>query len=193
MKHVAIYYRVSTTDQDITSQIEQIDAYTNDMITKVYRDDGISGYTTKRPGYQAMLRAVEAREVSMVVVFALDRLGRNSLDSVEQLIRFERLDVDFVSVTQPQFSSGNPLRRTMLSLFAELAEIEHHTISNRVKAGMKANRNNKLSWGPPTMLTPDFLLTVQSLREGGQSIRAIASQLSVSHGLIQKALKRLAA
>ena len=43
-------------------------------------DDGITGTTMKRPGFQKMLNAIEAGYISAVFVKDLSRLGRNYIE-----------------------------------------------------------------------------------------------------------------
>jgi len=43
-------------------------------------DDGITGTTMKRPGFQKMLTAIEAGYISAVFVKDLSRLGRNYIE-----------------------------------------------------------------------------------------------------------------
>jgi DNA invertase Pin-like site-specific DNA recombinase len=42
-------------------------------------DDGITGTTLDRPGFQQMIKAVEAGYISAVIVKDLSRLGRDYL------------------------------------------------------------------------------------------------------------------
>ena len=64
LKNIAIYYRVSTERQDLASQRNAVEKWLSDLPeekqpskTMVFCDEGISGKTTNRPGFQAMLDA----------------------------------------------------------------------------------------------------------------------------------------
>ena len=48
--------------------------------TVFFVDDGITGTTMKRPGFQKMLTAIEAGDISAVFVKDLSRLGRNYIE-----------------------------------------------------------------------------------------------------------------
>src|SRR5437667_10009843 len=81
MKRVAIYLRVSTSKQETSNQrreLEAVAARSGWKVVKVYEDAGISGAKgrDKRPGLDAMLKAVNAREFDMVAAWSVDRLGR---------------------------------------------------------------------------------------------------------------------
>jgi DNA invertase Pin-like site-specific DNA recombinase len=82
MKNVAIYLRVSTSRQDTEKQrreLEAVAARSGWRVVKVYEDAGISGAKgrDKRPGLDAMLKAVNAKEFDMVASWSVDRLGRS--------------------------------------------------------------------------------------------------------------------
>src|SRR5450755_2104326 len=85
MKRVAIYLRVSTDKQTTDNQRQELEAVavrSGWQVIKVYEDAGISGSKgrDKRPGLDAMLRAVNAREFDMVAAWSVDRLGRSLTD-----------------------------------------------------------------------------------------------------------------
>ncbi len=85
MKRVAFYLRVSTdthTSDHQRRELEAVAARSGWQIVKVYEDAGISGAKgrDKRPGLDAMLKAVNAREFDMVAAWSVDRLGRSLTD-----------------------------------------------------------------------------------------------------------------
>ena len=76
-KWVALYVRLSRDDENegdsnsIAHQIEILTKYARDhgiANYKIYKDDGYSGTSFKRPGFQEMLADIEAGLVGMVVV-----------------------------------------------------------------------------------------------------------------------------
>lgn len=107
-KWVALYVRLSRDDENegdsnsIAHQIEILTKYARDHgITnyKIYKDDGYSGTSFNRPGFQEMLADIEAGLVSMVVVKDMSRFGRNYLEvGLYTEIRFPEMGVRFVAV-----------------------------------------------------------------------------------------------
>ena len=98
MKHAAIYYRVSTDKQDLASQREAVDKWIAELPeakrpgkVTVFKDEGISGKTMRRPGFQAMLKAAFSRQIDGLIVYRLDRLSRNATHAIKIL-----LDIDEV-------------------------------------------------------------------------------------------------
>lgn len=107
-KWTSLYVRLSRDDENegdsnsIAHQIEILTKYAKDHgITnyKVYKDDGYSGTSFKRPGFQEMLADIEAGLVSTVVVKDMSRFGRNYLEvGLYTEIRFPEMGVRFIAV-----------------------------------------------------------------------------------------------
>lgn len=86
----AKYLRLSIEDGDkaesesIVNQSILIDNYmksTSDItIVETFKDDGFSGTDFKRPGFQAMLKAIENKEINCIIVKDLSRFGREHID-----------------------------------------------------------------------------------------------------------------
>ncbi len=76
MKRVALYCRVSTTDQTCDNQLRDLRDYCRargwEQVTE-YVDQGISGTRERRPALDGMMAEVKARRVDVVVVAAFDR------------------------------------------------------------------------------------------------------------------------
>ena len=195
MKNIAIYYRVSTEKQDLDSQQQAVEGWLAQLEDSkkpkkimVFKDEGISGSTQKRPGYQDLLQAARSGKIDTIVVYRLDRFSRNASDAIKTLLSLDEVGVGFISVTQPVLNLGheNPFRRTMLAAFAEIAEIERQTIVTRVKAGLEAAKKRGVKLGAPTKITDQQRLDVLEKRKAGMSFRAIAKELGLSYGAVHK-------
>ena len=88
MKRVALYCRVSTTDQTCDNQLRDLRDYCRAREwtdVREFIDTGISGTKERRPALDKMMVAVKARRVDVVVVAAFDRFGRSVRHLVEAL------------------------------------------------------------------------------------------------------------
>jgi DNA invertase Pin-like site-specific DNA recombinase len=104
MKRVAIYIRVSTSKQDTDNQRRELEAVAERSgwrVVKVYEDAGISGAKGRdqRPGLDAMMKAVNAKEFDMVASWSVDRLGRSLTDllSILQGLHDKGVGLFFIS------------------------------------------------------------------------------------------------
>jgi DNA invertase Pin-like site-specific DNA recombinase len=188
---IGVYMRVSTDKQDTASQEHEIRRWLNERnISNVtwYVDHGISGKTTKRPEYQRLCADVDAGRIKTVVVYRLDRLGRDAIAAMRLLLGWMQDGVEFFSVTQPILHLGvdNPFRISIMSIFSELAQAEREAIVSRVKAGLAAAKARGVKLGAQRKHDPTHVL---ELRAKGMTIRAIAQATGISKSAVHEILK----
>src|SRR5687768_14815206 len=75
----AIYARVSTTDQTTENQLLELRRYceARRWTAAEYLDEGISGAKERRPALDRLLTDARRRRFDVLVVWRLDRLGRD--------------------------------------------------------------------------------------------------------------------
>ena len=129
------YTRISTPDQNTALQHDALQAA---GCEKSYSDI-CSGATptAQRPGLQQAL--AYARPADTLVVWRLDRLGRNLKDLVQQVTGLQARGVHFVSL-QERLDTTSAAGKLIFHLFASLAEFERDLIRERVQAGLHAAR-----------------------------------------------------
>ncbi|HYX35850.1 MAG: recombinase family protein [Pseudobdellovibrionaceae bacterium] len=191
MKHLGVYYRVSTDRQDLASQKSAFQAWLatlpeakKPLTIQEFKDHGISGKTTQRKAYQALLKAAFEQKIDTIVVYRLDRLSRNATEAIQTLLIMDQAGVGFISMTQPVLNLGldNPFRRTMLAAFSEIAEIERETIVSRVRSGLAAAKKRGVKLGRPKAYTEEQQQLVRAKRAQGLSYEQIAQELGMSRG-----------
>ncbi|MCM1478989.1 MAG: recombinase family protein, partial [Muribaculaceae bacterium] len=104
----ALYARLSKDDMlegesnSITNQKEILKKYADEhgfLNTRFYSDDGISGTTFEREGFQQMISDIEKGEVKTVIVKDQSRLGRDHLMTGYYMeVFFPNNDVRFVAI-----------------------------------------------------------------------------------------------
>ena len=179
MKRVAIYARVSTGDQTCENQLRDLREYCRargwtDVLTFT---DTCSGSRDRRPGMEAMLKAVKSGQVSHCVSAAFDRVGRSTKHLIELLELFRHLNVEFISLRE-QIDTGSPLGQAVFTIIAAIARLERSLIVERVKAGLRrAKAEGKRLGREPLQVDPHRLNDV--LRRG-LSARRAAKELGCS-------------
>src|SRR4051812_3507346 len=79
MSHIAVYVRVSSKRQDLASQLPDLERWAAAQSEEVvYYKDKFTGKSMDRPGWCKLNCAIERGDVSKVVVWRLDRLGRTA-------------------------------------------------------------------------------------------------------------------
>lgn len=140
-KRVAIYVRVSTTEQDTEGQETELREYVErrGWNYEVYRDKGQSGAKSHRPELTRLLADLRRRKLDIVVVWALDRLARSLRQLLEIAEQCQSLEVDLVSLRQ-NIDTTLPAGRLTFQILGAVAEFEREMLRERVKAGMAQAR-----------------------------------------------------
>ncbi|MBV3073968.1 recombinase family protein [Staphylococcus aureus] len=180
------YARVSTGLQNLNLQEDRLNAYGCEKIFS----DHISGSKSKRPGLD---KAIEfARSGDTIVVWILDRLGRNMEDLITLVNELNERGVSFHSleenITMDKSSSTGQL---LFHLFAAFAEFERNLILERSSAGRIAARARGRYGGRPEKLNQKDLNLLKTLYDNGTPIKTIAEQWQVSRTTIYRYLNKL--
>jgi site-specific DNA recombinase len=101
-------------------------------LARVFRDPAFSGRTNKRPGLQAMTRAIKAGKVQVVVVDRIDRLSRDLLSLLRLIKLFQKHDVRLVSVRE-NIDFGTTWGRLVLYVLGALAEFYANALSEEIR------------------------------------------------------------
>lgn len=175
------YARVSTGHQSLEAQRDALNAA---GCTRIYSDQ-MSGVREDRPGLAGLLEHV--RDGDIVVVVALDRLGRSlsgvvrtveTLTEAGVLLRSLREGIDY----------STPTGRMLAGIFAALAASERELMHERAAAARAAARARGRHTGRPPRLSADQVRQVRSLRAGGESIAELVRGFGVSRATIYRAL-----
>ncbi|EUH52756.1 recombinase family protein, partial [Staphylococcus aureus] len=140
-------------------------------------------------------KAIEfARSGDTIVVWRLDRLGRNMEDLITLVNELNERGVSFHSleenITMDKSSSTGQL---LFHLFAAFAEFERNLILERSSAGRIAARARGRYGGRPEKLNKQDLNLLKTLYDNGTPIKTIAEQWQVSRTTIYRYLNKLEA
>ena len=191
---LALYTRVSTTDQHIEAQLAELRAYAKRRGVKVieFSDKGVSGRKDRRPALNALLKAAKAHEISGVVIVRLDRLARSVLHLAQLGKEFNDLGIELVSLRE-SIDTSTAVGRAMFSMCGIFAELESDLNRDRTIAGIAAARRRGSVIGRPLALTAAQQRRVVRLRSSGKSLRKIAEQLECGLATVQRTLQAASA
>ena len=200
-----LYKCVSTTDQNHDLQRRELLTYTQrpDWETTEVYEDITSGAKTTRPALDRLLADARARKFDVVLVWKLDRFGRNLLNCLSCIEELQKLGIRFIAVTQGLDVDGrNPASKFLLHVLAAAAEFERSLILERTAAG-KARYRQDYEQGlvgktvhsrsgrdlpphrPKKIFNRDSVL---KLRAQGLSLRKIAERLGIGLGTVVRSL-----
>jgi DNA invertase Pin-like site-specific DNA recombinase len=176
------YTRVSTVAQTLDQQNA---ALTAARATRTFSDT-MSGARDDRPGLAALLDYV--REGDTVVVWKLDRLGRNTLHILETVKVLTDRNVTLVSVTDG-IDSSTAAGRMMIGVLGSLAEYERELIKERTALKREASRRNGTKFGRHRKVDDaEHIATARRMKSDGHTAKAIAKYLGVSRATLYRYL-----
>ncbi len=179
MKRVGCYLRVSTSEQTVENQRNDLRAYcaARGWNNVIEYSDTASGTRERRPGLDHLMSEVKSRRVDVVVVAAFDRLGRSVRHLVETLELLRHLDVEFISLRE-QIDTGSPLGQAVFTIIAAIAQLERSLIVERVRAGLRRARAEGKRLGRPRLKVDERQLRIVASQK--LPVRAAAKALGVS-------------
>lgn len=195
LKRAAFYLRVSTDAQTVENQLlalTEVAQRSGWTVVHIFRDEGISGAKgrDKRPGYDALLKAVARREVDMVAAWSVDRLGRSLADLVAFLGELQSHQCDLF-LHQQALNSTSAHGRMVFGLLSVFSEFERSMIRARVMSGLERARSRGVRLGRPT-IPPIRIQKVEQGLRAGRSIRAVARATGVSTATVQRVKRSMA-
>lgn len=172
------YVRVSTVAQTLDQQNAALAAA---GVAKTFSDT-MSGARDDRPGLAALLDYV--REGDTVVVWKLDRLGRNTLHILEMVKALTDQGVTLVS-TSDGIDSSTAAGRMMIGVLGSLAEYERELVKERTALKRAMSLANGTKFGRRRKVADStHLATAKRMRDEGHTARDVAKYLGVSRATL---------
>jgi DNA invertase Pin-like site-specific DNA recombinase len=184
-------FRVSTSKQDTDNQrreLEAVAARSNWHVVKIYEDAGISGAKgrDKRPGLDAMLKAVNAKEFDMVATWSVDRLGRSLTDLLGILQGLHDKDVDLFLHRQG-LDTSTTAGKAMFQMLGVFAEFERGIIRERINAGLARAKAKGMKLGRRPVKA-SIEARIRELKAEGMGILKIGRTIGVGTSVVQRVL-----
>jgi DNA invertase Pin-like site-specific DNA recombinase len=190
----AIYLRVSRDDQTTENQrrvLARVAEHRGWTIVQTYEDQGISGARGRdsAPSVQCNAQGRGTATLRILMVWSIDRLGRNVLHITNALAELDAAGVALYS-DQQAIDSTTPMGRAiqMASVFGEQ---ERHIIRSRVNAGLDRVRAQGKKLGRPkaSSKTED---AIRSDLSAGNGILKGAALVGVGSGTVQLVKREMA-
>jgi DNA invertase Pin-like site-specific DNA recombinase len=185
MSEVFAYVRVSTDDQTCENQRRTIAG--RYAVARWFSDDGVSGTVAaaQRPAMSALL--AYAREGDTVIVAAIDRLGRNTIDVLNTVEALKIKGVSLVSMREG-FDLATPAGKLMLTMLAAVAELERENIKARQLAGLERARAEGRALGRKKTVDDGAVAAWRS--ESLASIKGTAEHFGISLASVKRACSK---
>ena len=179
------YARVSSEDQNLDRQLEQLQAA---KVDKIYSDQ-VSGKTMARPQLQAMLGYL--REEDTLVVCSMDRLARN-LNDLKQLVdglNGKKIIVQFLKENLSFSGDDSSMSKLLLNLLGAVAEFERSLIRERQLEGVAIAKKAGIYKGRKRVLTPEQVEVIRQRLVTGAKKAELARELGISRETLYQYLR----
>ena len=194
-KRAAIYARVSTDGQTTENQLRELRLVAERngwLIVQEFVDQGISGAKGReqRPAFDRLWKGAVRRECEVVMVWAVDRLGRSLTHLVTFLSEIHAKKVDLY-IHQQGVDTTTPGGKALFGMMGVFAEFERSMIQERVKAGIKRVRAKGQRWGRRKIEDTDPAVCTQilELRRQGLGMAAIGKRVGLSSRTVWRFLR----
>ncbi len=184
--HAAIYVRVSTREQDVTLQLQDLREYASRRgwrVAEEYADVGHSGSTTSRPALDRLMADARRRRFDVVLVWRFDRFARSTRHLLLALDEFRQLGIAFVSFME-HLDTGSPLGQAMFTIIGALAQFERELLIERVRAGIRKARAQGKRLGRPRVILNRG--KIAALQRAGWSYQQIGRTLGLPKSTVFK-------
>lgn len=190
MKTAIGYVRVSTFRQadegiSIDAQKQKIKQWcdlNNAKLLEIFSDNGISGSSNNRPGFQAALDAA-IKHQGIFVCYSMSRFYRGTIQTLRLTEQLEKAGADLVFINE-QIDTCSPGGKMVFRIMAALNEFEVDQIRERTKMALdyRKSQGKKLGGDVPFGYDADSEGYLSENPTEQNVIKIIRKQLG-SHGL----------
>ena len=163
------YARVSTTDQNLDRQRDNLEAQGCEKIF----EEKMTGTKDDRPELQRALDALRAGDV--LVIDSFSRLSRSTKGLLDVVDRLTAAQVDLVSLKE-KLDTTTATGKLMLTMLAALSQFERDIIAERTRDGLKAARARGRVGGRPA--------------KGSDKVKASALKMSHANAMTNKEIAK---
>jgi DNA invertase Pin-like site-specific DNA recombinase len=173
--------------------LHQIVKKSNYQLVDVIEDVGISGRKkgSDRVGMKKLMMMVSQRECDVVLVYSVDRIGRNMGDVISIVEELDSRGVSLI-IHKQGIATHTPQGKILVGFFALMAQMEADFNSSRVADGIAAARAKGVVFGRPK-ISLQKQQDIIKLRKDGLSMNNIAKQLNVGNSQVHRICKETAA
>jgi DNA invertase Pin-like site-specific DNA recombinase len=195
---VALYLRVSTGEQNVDNQRRELTAAAKRhgwRIVAEFADNGISGSNgrDKRPGFDALHKAIARHEFDIVAAWSVDRLGRSLQDLVAFLGELQAAGLDLY-LDRQGVDTTTPAGRALFQMLGVFAEFERAIIRERIRAGIARARQKGTKSGRPfgrPKVSAETEATIRRFLSAGHGIRKTARLAGVGNETVARIKRQM--
>jgi DNA invertase Pin-like site-specific DNA recombinase len=137
-----------------------------------------------------MLKDASRKKFDKLVVWSIDRLGRNMKHLVSVLSQLKDLDIDIYSYKQG-IDTSTTMGSSFFYMVGIFAELENNMRRERQIIGIKRALKDGVKFGRKDVVDEDIEYQIMELRKKGKSYRKIADRVGISHTRVAQQCKSM--
>jgi putative DNA-invertase from lambdoid prophage Rac len=169
----AIYSRVSTDKQDASNQLSKLMLLYPEAETVVETASG----SKARPLLTLLLARLQKGDT--LIVAALDRLGRSTIDLLTIIEALDRRGVNLKSIREG-VEYNSIAGKLIIQVLCAVAEMERSLISERTKTALQAKKRSGVKLGRKPTYTEAQVAQVLDLRQKGMLLKDVSRATGIS-------------
>ncbi|WP_429971917.1 recombinase family protein (plasmid) [Fructilactobacillus sp. Tb1] len=180
------YARVSTTDQKLENQIEDLK---HAGAEKIYQEK-FTGTTTERPEFQKLLNDIKSGDT--LIITKLDRFARNTREALDIIQKLFKRDVK-VDILNMGLIDNTPTGQLIFTIFSAFAQFERDMIVTRTQEGKAYAKSHDpyFKEGRPKTYTDEQIRFAYDLRKQGMTYKMIERKTGISVRTQQRRFKAI--
>ncbi len=185
------YLRISTLNKGQTVENQRLAIQAAGYATDYwYEEEGVSGSVEalQRPEFARMMSQIE--EGSVLVVTALDRMGRDAADVLNTTRALKKMDVKVIVLNMGNMDITSTYGTVFAQITGALAELERVQIQERVMLGLERTRKEGTVFGRSLTIPPEILSQLCDRRNLKITLKQISEEFSLDPMTIQRNTKK---
>ncbi len=177
------YARVSTKEQNLDTQIEQLKSYGCEAII----EEKHTGSTFKRPALEQLLQELKAGD--RLIVSRVDRLGRNTLQLLELVKELNERNVTLF-IIELGMEATHRNGKTFLTILSAIAENERELLAEKRTAGLKNAKEKGVKLGRKGKERGQVDQAIELWLENKKTIKQIEQATGVSKSILYREIQK---
>jgi site-specific DNA recombinase len=109
--------------------------------SELFEDPGYSSANFDRPGFQEMMDRVQQGKIDAIVIYKLDRMGRNTREMLNLVYELEEYGCNLLSISE-NIDPSTAMGRAFMQMLMVFAELEHNIIKERTRWALEQIKND---------------------------------------------------
>ncbi|MBJ8055154.1 recombinase family protein [Bacillus cereus] len=177
------YARVSTKEQNLDTQLKQLQGYKCDTIV----EEKFTGATFKRPELDKLLKEMQSGD--KLIITRVDRLGRNTKELLTLVEEFQARDITLF-IMELGIEATHRNGKLFLTILSALAENERELLAEKRQAGIKLAKEKGVKLGRKGKAKGQVQQAIELWKTKEYTIKEIETRTGVSKSILYREIAK---